>query len=145
MNINSFTASSIASSVWAAATRTITADPATSAGAATLVWALATRTLTANPATIANINGNGTLALSGLLDLRPASGKVRVVSFYLRDASNRMQPGTWDGVTLLGFADLTLINFLVESWGGPSVGLAIKNFDGASGHTYSYMGYDQTQ
>jgi hypothetical protein len=40
-----------AANVWTAATRTLTADPATDAGAATLVWTHAARTLTVDPAT----------------------------------------------------------------------------------------------
>jgi hypothetical protein len=49
--IGNVTAALVASIVWSAATRTLTADPATDAGAATFVWTHATRTLTADPFT----------------------------------------------------------------------------------------------
>ena len=51
MFIGNVTATQVSTQVWTAASRTLTADPATDAGAATLVWTHATRTLTADPYT----------------------------------------------------------------------------------------------
>ena len=56
MFINSITAPT---QVWNAATRTLTADPATDAGASTLVWTHAARTLTTE-VTTGMINDEGT-------------------------------------------------------------------------------------
>jgi hypothetical protein len=48
MQINTVNIGGITNSVWSAATRTLTADPATDAGAAAFVWTHAARTITQN-------------------------------------------------------------------------------------------------
>lgn len=140
MIINSFSPGSIATSVWAQAARTLTADPATDAGAATLVWTHATRTVTSLAAAYTNISAAAASLGAGLvLDNRPAAGKFRENNFQSGSAS--MVVGTYNGTTFNQYATNTAQNFPTMMPSTPTVCTTIKN-SSAGSLTYDLAGWD---
>jgi hypothetical protein len=141
MNINSFSASGIATNVWGNATRTLTADPATDAGAATLVWTHASRTLSANPVTYTDFALSNTLAAGTVLDLRPGSGKHRSVNAADTAGGTGTIVGMYDGTTFTGLQAGSQSNQNGIMFGGHTTGPALKNTTGST-ITYVFMGFD---
>lgn len=141
MQINSFTSTGIASSVWANVTRTLTADPATDAGAATFVWTHAARTLTADPTPYTDITANGvSLGAGVVLDLRPAAAHRRFVSIISGSASNLL--GSYDGTTFTAIGTNTSATIITTTCNNATLGMTIKNTSGGA-LNYWYCGWDR--
>lgn len=115
MQIGGFSSAEVASAVWVNTTRTLTGI----AGAFADAGSIST-----------NVNAGATL------DLRPAAGKVRLITALSVTASNLIAKW-YDGVTLIvGTAEPS-----VTSWFcGPTIGVAINNASaGALNATYTCL------
>lgn len=123
MNINSFSASSIASTVWAQVTRTLTK--------ATNLFA----TVATAPATI---------AASATVDLRPASPNVREGYLFLAAAAaGQLNIQSYDGVTGTSFdfvASATKNSRYTAQTN--ALGIRLQNGDGANSASYAFAGKD---
>jgi hypothetical protein len=119
MNINSIPGANIAASVWTNVTRTLTADP--------------------TPYT--DITANGVSLGAGLvLDLRPAAGKRRFVTFIATSAT--MLLGAYDGATFTGIATNTANTIVTHTSNNSTLGMTIKNSSGGA-LNYWYCGWDR--
>jgi hypothetical protein len=119
MNINSFTGNQVAASVWAAATRTLTADP--------------------TPYTDVTANGVS-LAAGIVLDLRPAAGKRRFVSMIAGNAS--MVLGSYDGATFTQISTNAANSIVTTAMNNATLCMTIKNTSGGA-LNYWYCGWDR--
>jgi hypothetical protein len=122
MVINSFSNSSIVGSVWANATRTLTASP--------------------EGYTVTSLD-TATLAATTTLDLTPAAGKIRVVMFVDTTGLAVLQYGLKNGGTsrlITGVAAHPPVMMVGNSTWGPAV------FNSSAGGIgpLTYSGYDFT-
>lgn len=146
MQIQSITTGGVSASVWAAATRSLTVDPATDAGAATLVWARATRKLTAFGAASDQSAANSSLAASTSIDFRPSAGKIRLWTVTgTAGAAGTLVIAQYDGTTaktILSIAAGTTGS--ASGYGSPTTGLRLTNNDAANPATYQLAAMDIT-
>jgi hypothetical protein len=137
MQINNITSPG---NVWGAATRTLTADPATDAVAATLVWAHAARSLTTGIKTVTEVTARPSIAAGVVLDLRPAANFFRFVRVSGPDQAAGLTPGLYDG-TNMDTDSLTGPTVSPMLTGGSTRGPAVKNNSGGA-LVDAYAGFD---
>lgn len=149
MQLNSLSTVGIATQVWAQATRTLTADPATDAGAATLVWGHATRQLTSlSTGVLALVHNTGvTIPASSVIDMRPVAGHGRIVSVSVQaGAAGTTVIGVYDGTTvrqMYSVASAQISGGMVT--GDSTMGPGAKNNDAANAATAYIGGYEWLQ
>lgn len=126
MTINSITGGDIAASVWAAAARSLTVDPATDAGAAALVWGHAARTLTADPTISTYINLSSSIGAGATADMRAAANKRRFITVYPLTAANAWTASLWVGAAQATFATMDAMQTVVFASANGD-GIQVKN------------------
>jgi hypothetical protein len=141
MRINSITPANIATNVWAAATRTLTVDPATDAGAATLVWTHSPRTLTTSAITFTAFGSSSSAATATLVDLRPASNHFRLLSVNFVTGTTNVEYGMYDGATFNSPGPGAATQDIITAFGNSAQGPAIRQGSGSS-KNYVYGGFD---
>ena len=139
MFINNTPAGLTATQVWAAVTRTLTADPATDAGSATLVWGHSQRALTAFSTFATETHqAKASLAASGTLNLG-SSTKVDFVQITVDNVL--IQIGQYDQANFLPTSNGT------DFFGGlfyadGNLQIQLKNTDGAAAHNYMWAQFN---
>lgn len=139
----------ISNAVWTAAARTLTADPATSAGLATLVWSHTPRSLTGTGGTLITAANaiNQTLAAGATVDLRPAATSFRFCMFgVVGGVSTSWSIGQYDGVTFRPETAIASLGALLELGiiGNGTFGFAVQNTGIITGN-YNMSGFDWSQ
>jgi len=143
MTIGGISSANIATTVWANATRSLTADPATDAGAATLVWARATRQLTSVASVqILFSQFSGVLAASTTFDARPGAGTSRMYSMAATGGAGTIVLGFYDGATFHATVIGASANLPGLICGINAAGVCFRNTDGANSSNYNYCGWD---
>jgi len=137
MFINSIASGLTAAQVWLAATRTLTADPATDAGAGVQIWTASNRqpTTVSNLITTASV-GKTSIANGTAVDFRPALNLHRCSNVIIDSSLMNIQ--LYDGTQFPGLNNSgdQQCQFNVQS--GHGVGVRLNNGD-ASGHNYYHV------
>jgi len=140
MIINGFSSSSIASSVWANAARTLT-NPSG-------IWSETTRNLSAMGSSLLTPSHVTNTVVSGgtQVDLRPAAGKSRNVSLAgLGSSTVAIQLGIWDGTSFITMAQSAVAAGIgLFLTGDSAVGPLVK-LTGANSGAYQAYIEDWTQ
>ena len=145
MQIGNLNANQVASSVWAAATRSLTVDPATSAGAGVQVWAGANRFLTSLVTNCFStiFSHNQTLAAGISFTYQPAASNFADFTIaYKTDTNANAELGITDGTTnIKGYANGVSQQYMLRLTSINNLYIYLKNTAGSGTLTYSYTGW----
>jgi len=141
MIVVSFSPSAVAATVWAQASRSLTADPATDAGCATLVWNHATKPVTSIAAAYTEVTGRPSVGAGAKVDLRPSAGKFRFLSAGGNLGGGANALGLYDGTNFDGPAGAWGTPGAQQQNGGSTRGPALSNPTGGA-LTSAYGGWD---
>lgn len=139
MFINNPSTGSTPAQLWAAATRTLTADPFTNAGGGAIVWNSAGNTVRGLTTASGWISGQSlaltSIAASTTVDLRAPANYMRDGTFAVDNALVHIE--MYDGTNAISMNGVTG-QLAMTAWGSSSVGVRLNNTDGASAHNYMY-------
>jgi hypothetical protein len=104
-------------------------------------WSQTPRSLTTAANNLASIGGKTTVAISTILDLRPAAGKFRQYSMLINDGTANHSIGGYDGTTYAPTFTGTRTD-MVHSGGGNSAYAMAFASGGTGALTAVYAGFE---